>query len=62
MTGNLSLTKLNETDYTIPCELNSSKSCITHIKIENNSIYILNHRLGLEFAEFRENKIYIKVH
>ena len=55
------MTKYNQTDYTIPCDLTTPQTCVTHIRIENKSLYVLKQSLGLEFAEFRGNKVYIKV-
>ena len=61
ISGNLGIEKYNETDYILPDDHNKPGTQATHMRIENSSLYILEFSPGLEFAEFRGNKIYIKV-
>ena len=53
--------KYNETDYMVAEDHNKPGTQVTHLRIENSSLYVLEYSPGLEFAEFRGNKIYIKV-
>ena len=55
--GNLTIQQHNETDYMIAMDLGT----ILHMRIDNKTIYLLESSPGVEFAEFRDNKIYIKV-
>ena len=56
----MGIEKYNETDYVV-AEDNNKPGQVTHLRIENRSLYILESSPGLKFAEFRGNKIYIKV-
>ena len=57
MSGNLTIHQHNETDYIITLDLGTSHQ----IRLDNTTMYLLESRPGVEFADFRDNKIYIKV-
>jgi len=55
----LSITQLNETNFLVPV----GKETVHHVKMDNNSLYLVEDPYpDIDFAEFRNNKVYIKVY
>lgn len=59
--GRFGIEKYNQTDYIMPHDLTKPGTEMTHLRIANNSLYILESIPDLKFAEFRGNKVYITV-
>ena len=54
----MSITQLNETNFLVPV----GKETVHHVKMDNNSLYLVEDPYpDIDFAEFRNNKVYIKV-
>ena len=58
--GNFGIEKYNQTDY-ISHDLTKPGTEMTHLRMENNSLYILESIPDLKFADYRGNKVYITV-
>ena len=56
--GDLPITQLNETNFLVPVD----KETVNHVKLHNNSLYWIEEPYpDIDFAEFRNDKVYIKV-